>query len=775
MAKISALDVATQLTGDEHLPIVQGPETKRATMAAFRDLITPYLQYWYKGDRGFTGTANNTYTSYSELQASDPTRMYAYLAGDTDVPPRPDGPYSNPTGQAGGWVPQTGRGIAFAQDGLDPLATDLETEVRRFVWAEQFGFSPARSGAQNRASLQRAIDAIYARGGGVLRVGAGVFPIDGFVRWKPGVFLRGSGKKTTTFLQTNVSPQTIRHGYEGIGGGCIGFVGFTIFGRGTPDDLPSFFDEKAINVGRSDDASGPAGADEVLFDDVEIAYSRGMCIGAVAKVIVARNCHLHHGFRDGFNFTGSRLVEVSGNICEKLSDDPIAVHLVSTLRGVVDTEIRIIGNRCERALGIKALGARNTVITNNTLRFCASYSIEVDADSHYGEGVGAKFGVVILGNSILDPIPPATLGYNTGINTFIQVGGTASQGSDPHFQGALEGRYTDEGFIVTPEYAWLNWNDPGRPRPANRSIIVANNTLHSTLPPALVGTPFSNYGFGTLWNTAGDADPISFPGTIRGARGIQLDGDFRNVIITGNTVDGADTAVTLSGRTILDGIMIHGNNVTRSRNGVAVDNWAAPAEIHGLISIENNRFDLDPYCELPGHDPNSGQWVDYGPAFGFVFLANKHKGIVARRNTFSNARQIVIGDSSGLSIEDNDLHWDWRTPGGARGIGDAEYWMASNRNFFRNSNPTDPSFGRFSSPPDSEFVKRADVMPWSGYFVPGQFVPKRLVTVESGRLLIGWRRLTLGNAHQLGVDWFPVYQWDGTHPEAPPPSGSPVP
>lgn len=71
MAKITALDEALVLTGDEHLPIVQGTDTKRATMGAFRDLITPFLQYWYKGDRGFAGPSNNTRAAISDLKAAE--------------------------------------------------------------------------------------------------------------------------------------------------------------------------------------------------------------------------------------------------------------------------------------------------------------------------------------------------------------------------------------------------------------------------------------------------------------------------------------------------------------------------------------------------------------------------------------------------------------------------------------------------------------------------------------------------------------------------------
>ena len=57
MAKITALPVAEDIFGAEHLPIVQSGVTKRVSMSAFRESITPYLQNWYKGDRGEPGPA----------------------------------------------------------------------------------------------------------------------------------------------------------------------------------------------------------------------------------------------------------------------------------------------------------------------------------------------------------------------------------------------------------------------------------------------------------------------------------------------------------------------------------------------------------------------------------------------------------------------------------------------------------------------------------------------------------------------------------------------
>lgn len=90
MAKITDLNVATALTGDEHLPIVQGSTTKRVTMNAFRALITPFLQNWYRGDPGPAGPSNNTRTTIAALKAASPSdltslydgSLWAWVPGD---------------------------------------------------------------------------------------------------------------------------------------------------------------------------------------------------------------------------------------------------------------------------------------------------------------------------------------------------------------------------------------------------------------------------------------------------------------------------------------------------------------------------------------------------------------------------------------------------------------------------------------------------------------------------------------------------------------------
>ena len=143
---------------------------------------------------GNTGPADNTYTSYAAMQASDPTRKSARLVGDTDIPPRPDGPYSNPTQMVGGWVPQTVAGTVYAspvaigapqgQDEKNLTSVDVYDALTLSMRAA------FRSGSRSYdagPALQAIMD--YAQGANSQADAAGGVEL----QWREGVYVTSTG------------------------------------------------------------------------------------------------------------------------------------------------------------------------------------------------------------------------------------------------------------------------------------------------------------------------------------------------------------------------------------------------------------------------------------------------------------------------------------------------------------------------------------------------------------------------------------------------------
>ena len=152
MAKITALPQTTALTGDEHLPIVQAGATKRATLSAFRELIVPFLQNWYKGDTGPTGPSNNTRTDLARLKAAaitDKTSLY-------------DGSL---------WWFSTGDFSALVDDALTvasdavPATQGAWQRIYQAVRLEWFG-AIGDGQADDGPAIHRCLASLKARGGG---------------------------------------------------------------------------------------------------------------------------------------------------------------------------------------------------------------------------------------------------------------------------------------------------------------------------------------------------------------------------------------------------------------------------------------------------------------------------------------------------------------------------------------------------------------------------------------------------------------------------------
>lgn len=126
MAKITALPVAEEIVGIEHLPIVQDGTTKRMPMAALRENITPYLQNWYKGEPGESATTVRDHGAVHD-DGTTPQQLY-FSAAAQAVPGR----ITTPPEYAA--IPQPLSAEVWVPDGLYHLTDDVDCDGRNVTW-----------------------------------------------------------------------------------------------------------------------------------------------------------------------------------------------------------------------------------------------------------------------------------------------------------------------------------------------------------------------------------------------------------------------------------------------------------------------------------------------------------------------------------------------------------------------------------------------------------------------------------------------------------------
>lgn len=180
-------------------------------MSAFRDLITPFLQYWYKGDTGDTGTSDNTYTpengGLAAFKASDITRATASLVGIPDVPDQrvywSPGDHSTTRAEdldvsvfkadstplsQGAWVRQGASGVRLAQGGNVDDAIQYVTPQMFMTVAQKLSVAFGIALLDVTKAIQTAIDT-----GRPVRVPKGKYKISKTLLCDPGLIFEGDG------------------------------------------------------------------------------------------------------------------------------------------------------------------------------------------------------------------------------------------------------------------------------------------------------------------------------------------------------------------------------------------------------------------------------------------------------------------------------------------------------------------------------------------------------------------------------------------------------
>ena len=496
---------------------------------------------------------------------------------------------------------------------------------------------------------------------------------------------------------------------------------------GTVYTYPSEVNQSQALVGRR--------IENLLLDNVTIKGVRFMSTAFTeiqgGQVV---NCVIEDSLRDGIRFTNSNEILISNNRLKRVSDDAIAFHSIDGASRA-NSGVIITGNTLVACQGIKCLGAKRVVISNNTLHLNLRSPIVVAFDTTFvGEGSTPSLAVSITGNVITDTL----MDYGTNYSIIIK---------------ALQGMNTTTGVGVgvdAPTYA-INYLTDLTQTDANNgigSLIIRGNIIKRTVEPAL----FSSYGYGELLDRASIdvfSDPVIVEDDFKG-HGIQLTGPLYDTSISNNILSGIGigfTAILFQNTHTPD---VRANNNIYIKDNLIVDCPGRGVAVTGQIAditILNNLFDLDPFFRSPSHNVDN-TWSSSGDVIA-IDIGDKVNAVTGG-NRIKNAGSIGILERT-TSISPNIIYSDF--VGSGNNAGNKGVRRLPNMGGVLvvpiDGDPNSNSYGRVLNVPE----KYAQSMPTSGRYVYSHLVNAASVNIVGSYSVSGWWRLTTGDGHVEGVDW----------------------
>ena|GEM_PF-4939063 len=305
----------------------------------------------YVGPPGSAGPADNTYSSYTALLASDPSRKSARLVGDTDAAPRPDGNYNYVDGS--GWIAQLADGIAYSR--AVNIALPLDKSLpRTLAWLS--GVDPFTTASQ-QSKLETAFTVANAEGYRVVGAAEANYRHDGTL---PLGSARFDGQ-SCTFTPLSNGPQALV--LTGVGGVIenVTSLGAATTRNGGDDSYNGVYvvDAERFRLQNVDVGS---------VDPIDSASGRGHGLAAIlmrrafdGRII---DCRGYRSKADGLHFTdgSSRNIAIAVEMREA-GDDTFAI-VPYVPQASICTDNRIISpisyNSGSRGIALVG-GARNIV------------------------------------------------------------------------------------------------------------------------------------------------------------------------------------------------------------------------------------------------------------------------------------------------------------------------------------------------------------------------------------------------------------------------------
>jgi parallel beta-helix repeat protein len=489
---------------------------------------------------------------------------------------------------------------------------------------------------------------------------------------------------------------------------------------------------------------------------IEKSRAFGIAIRSSENVTVD-GCTIRECGRDGINVAEATRYTLVNNNISNCDDDGLAAH---TSLGTIETTPNlgvISNNRLFDCQGIKVLGARHCVISNNTLDCVRAQGISIDCATHDGstaEGVQALLDIIITGNKITNVIDRAGIDSLNTDNPYISINGKSAQAGT---LAAVPGENDTGTGTIIPYYDYLSANSAGTttPTPGGNGIVISNNILSRTLKG---GVAFSTYGRGLIFVRSGWADPTLSTAHVGQGIGVRLAGGYlKNVQITGNIMSGLSTGVSHGASERLDNLSIKNNTFWNILNYGFLSHPTASGKLLRAY-IESNIFDMDPLHSHSNRGAN-GTWLASGGPTGIQFQSGDGVALV-RNNTFRNLGRVSDRDGGTLSAfarwEGNYVEADPASIGSFstsnKGVG--LVWRDNGITLVHcDCDPASATYGQVLTPGGVA----SSTIPTTGKYIAGTFIRNSAPSVSAGKVLLGWARLTTGTGHVSGTDWSPLY------------------
>lgn len=459
---------------------------------------------------------------------------------------------------------------------------------------------------------------------------------------------------------------------------------------------------------------------------------------------IVEGCTFDTVQRDGCRFTNSWNVVIDGNVFRNVSDDAVALHSLDAAT-VPGSGYVISDNVFEGSQGIDILGAKAASITGNVFRRAIRSPINIVTPTGT-EGSTPLLAIRIEGNTLLDCF--GSFGTNYVIRVKSLARATGGLGTQP---GATSSIFP---------YANLNNLDAGGvANIGGVGISVCNNIIGRTLD-ATAG--YENYGFGKLVDRATVgvfANPAITDASFN-VHAIQIEGPSAAVSVKNNVIFGLGAgynAITLTAAgtaNFLDfaATLIEGN-IIYDCPGVGLSCNFTGSSARDVM-VRNNWFDMDPLFRAASHNSDN-TWS----SSAFVIAINCGSTIpqlILAGNTFKNCGAMDSGTDSGPILRDVNYAYAQvvSASDSASNLGIRQ--CSANRNIVYIDYDADPTSGTFGKV--LNFPKMiATSIPTTGRYVIGHYTRNSAPSISTGKVLLGWSRLTTGTSHTAGTDWTPVY------------------